>query len=311
MIALNAQQTLHALPWLELINAIERGFQNDCVTPLRHQHEIVNTVEANAHLLLMPAWITGQYLGIKQAMVVPDNQQRGLPSVSASYQLFNALTGQLLALFDGTVLTNRRTAAASALAARILSREDSAHLLIVGTGALARCLVAAHSTIRPITQISIWGRSPDKAQQMADEMNELGFNAQATNDLATASNTADIISCATLADKPLVLGQWLSPGTHVDLVGSFTPTMRESDDALMQRGSLFIDTYQGALNEAGDIIQAINSGAITQDHIVSDLFELCSTKPKRVGAEQITVFKSVGTALEDLAAAILAYDSIR
>lgn len=313
MLVLDAKQTSLALPWAELIEAIKHGFQQDCITPLRHQHVLENANEPSATLLLMPAWVSGQHLGIKQVMVVPGNSARGLPGVQASYQLFSAKTGELLAILEGTTLTNKRTAAASALASSFLSKQNSQHLLIVGTGALARWLVQAHISVRPIKHVSIWGRDQDKAVQMtqelkAERMNTHGIKLQPVSDLCAAAKRADIISCATMSHAPLVLGQWLSPGTHLDLVGGFTPDMRETDDTAISRSQIYVDTFEGALEEAGDIIQAINSKVISKNDIKGDLFGLCKGDIRgRQNDEHITAFKSVGTALEDLAAAELAY----
>ena len=219
-------------------------------------------------------------------------------------------TGKPLALIDGPSLTLRRTAAASALAARYLAREDCERLLMVGTGALAPHLILAHAAVRPICNVLVWGRNPDKAEKIAKRLDRPDFRVAATTDLEGAARGADIISCATMSRDPLVAGDWLQPGSHLDLVGGFTPEMRETDDAAISKARVFVDTREGALNEAGDIVQPIRSGIIAKDDIAGDLFEL--TRGKRAGRrfyDQITLFKSVGTALEDLAAAKLAVEA--
>ncbi|MEM7358344.1 MAG: ornithine cyclodeaminase family protein [Pseudomonadota bacterium] len=308
MISLNAEQTQACLPWQELVAALREGFVQGCESPARHHHDFSIPDEDNGTLLLMPAWTEGEHLGVKQVLVIPGNGQRGLSAVSASYQLSSARTGEVLALLEGGVLTNRRTAAASALASGYLSRADASHLLMVGTGGLARDLIPAHAAIRPITQVSIWGRNPDHSSKLADEIAATGLSATVVSDLQSITKEADIVSCATLAEQPLIYGDWLSEGTHVDLVGAFKPTMRESDDRLMQRAEIFVDTREGALSEGGDIIQPMQAGAIAESDIRADLYELCrGAHPGRTADAQITVFKSVGTALEDLAAAKLAY----
>ncbi len=311
MITLDAQATQAALPWPELINVLRQGFDDGCEMPVRHHHQFAVPGEADGTLLLMPAWIPGRFLGLKTVTVVPGNGQRELPAVAANYLLFNATTGQQLAMINGAVLTNRRTAAASALATTYLSNPLASHLLVVGTGGLSRALAEANSTVRPITTVSVWGRSPDKASKMAKELRNVGLNAVAIDDLEKVARTADIISCATMSKTPLILGQWLKPGSHLDLVGAFKPNMRESDDETMRMASIFVDTKAGALKEAGDIVQPIADGVILETDICADLFDLAKARHGgRKSDDERTVFKSVGTALEDLYAAILAYETV-
>jgi ornithine cyclodeaminase len=223
--------------------------------------------------------------------------------------LFDGKTGAPIATLDGSALTVRRTAAASALAADYLARKDAAILLVAGTGQRAPALVRAHATVRPIRDVRIWGRTPDKAVALARSLNENGFAATAVNDLETGVRDADIVTCATLATSPLIKGDWLKPGAHLDLVGGFTPDMREADDDAMRRGRIFVDTRDGALAEAGDLIDPIAAGAITASDVVGEMSELCrGTVAGRGAADEITVFKSVGAAIEDLAAAELALE---
>lgn len=312
MIVLDQTQTRAALPWEPLIEALGGMFRSDCRMPVRHHHDVAVPGEPDATLLLMPAWLPGDYIGVKMVSVFPGNSVRGLPAIFGSYLLSSGRTGELLAVLDGGELTARRTAAASALAARYLARDDASHMLVAGTGRLSVNLVAAHSAVRPIRAVSVWGRDAAKAAATVRELADLGIKAEAANDLEEAARRADIISCATLSSEPLVRGAWLKPGAHLDLVGAFKPSMRESDDEAMVRGRIFADTRAGVLGEGGDVLQAIRSGAITEDAIVADLFDLCRGKSRgRVSGDDITVFKSVGAALEDLAGAILAYDEHR
>jgi len=312
MLVLDEQQTRAALPMKPLIESLAGMFQRGCEMPVRHHHTVAVPGDPDATLLLMPAWTSGGYMGVKIAAVFPGNSSRGLPAVNASYALMSAATGQMLAILDGGELTARRTAAASALAADYLSRADARHLLVVGTGRLALNLVEAHAAVRPIRQVTVWGRSLRKAQAVADKAAAAGFDAQAARVLADAVNDADIVSCATLSSEPLVRGEWLKPGSHLDLIGAFTPTMRESDDDAIRIASVYVDTYAGATKEAGDIVQAIRSGALNPAWIRAELAELC--RGERLGRQQyneVTLFKSVGAALEDLAGAILAYETAR
>jgi ornithine cyclodeaminase len=207
-------------------------------------------------------------------------------------------------VLDGEPLTLRRTAATSALASTYLSRADSKTLLLVGTGRLAPHMAAAHGTVRDFERVLVWGRSEDKARALVERLSGEGISAQAVRDLARAAAEADVITCATTAREPVLHGAWIRSGTHVDLVGAFAPDMRESDDALLARAELFVDTCGGALEEAGDLLQAMESGAISRDSVRAELAELvCGRHPGRTSSGAITVFKSVGAAVADLCAA--------
>lgn len=304
MRVLSGAEVAAALDNPSLIDAIDDAFRSDTAVPVRHHHEIP---EAGGTLLLMPAW-NRSFIGVKTATVFPGNRARSLASVMASYLLLDGTTGEPLALIDGRELTLRRTAAASALASRYLSRADSGTLLMVGTGALAPHLIRAHCRVRPIRDVLIWGRTPEKAQALAAEIDLPGITARAAPDLAKAVMDADVISCATMAREPLIRGAWLAPGMHIDLVGGFTPEMREADDKTVQVARVFVDTRAGAMKEAGDIVDPIRRGAISEAAVLGDLFDLA--RGRRRGREKtsdITLFKSVGTALEDLAGAALAF----
>lgn len=308
MLILDEAATRAALPWGPLISGLQSAFEVGCEMPVRHHHTIAVPGEADGTLLLMPAWIPGQHLGVKMVTVIPGNSERGLPAIAGTYILSSARTGEVLALMHGAELTARRTAAASALAASYLARPDAARLLIVGAGKLALNLIEAHATVRPITSVSVWARRPEQAAEVVAEARRQGFDATVAAELGPAVRAADIISCCTLAKSPLVHGDWLSPGSHLDLVGAFTPQMRESDDVAVRRASVFVDTRAGATAEGGDIVQPLRAGVIGMDHIRADLYDLCRrTHPGRRDGAEITLFKSVGAALEDLAAAQIAY----
>lgn len=309
MLNVSAADIKDALQWSALTDAVRDMFRLGCEMPARHHHKVKVAGEPDATLLLMPAWTPDGYLGTKILNVFPGNSERGLPSISANYLLSSAKTGEMLALIDGGELTAARTAAASALAASYLARTDANHLLIVGTGRLAPLLASAHGSQRPIDTIAVWGRTPDKAEAVARDLTDQGMNAQATDDLESAVGDADIVSCATMAEESLIHGDWLQPGTHVDLVGAYTPEMREADDEVVRRATVFVDTREGATKEAGDIVIPLATGALSMDGIAADLYDLCrGDHPGRTSDDEITMFKSVGVALEDLAAAILFYE---
>ncbi len=294
-----------ALEWRALIDALREAFRAGANAPVRSSYPVT---AAGDRLLLMPAWAGGS-LGVKIVTVYPGNRARGLASVSALYLLLDAGTGHPLALVDGEALTLRRTAAASALAATCLARADSATLLVVGTGALAPYLAAAHCAVRKIGRVLVWGRSGEHAAATAARLAADGLPVAACADLAAGLAAADIVTCATTAREPIVRGALVRAGTHVDLVGAFTPEMRESDDALVGRAEVFVDTFAGALQEAGDLVQPIAAGAIVREHVRAELADLVSGRhPGRSSAAAVTLFKSVGTALEDLCAARLVYD---
>ncbi len=238
---------------------------------------------------------------------MPGNASRHIPTVQATYLLLDRNTGQAMALLDGEALTLRRTAAASALAARHLARADARVLLIVGSGRLAGWMARAHHALRPqLDRIQVWGRHSQASAALAELLQGEGHPAVACADLEAAVRASDIVSCATTSTTPLVMGHWLRPGTHLDLVGGFKPDMREVDDLAVAMARVCVDTYAGALSEAGDLVQPLQSGRIKRAHIVAELAQLVRGEvPGRLSDGDITLFKSVGTALEDLAAAQL------
>jgi alanine dehydrogenase len=305
---ISAAEISQCLDWASLIPALEQAFQRGCQMPTRHHHVMSDAPESPVHLL-MPAWIHDGYLGVKAVNIFPANAKIGKPAVSGVYLLFSAQTGETLAVLEGGELTVRRTAAASALAARYLARDDASRLLIVGTGRLSRQLALAHATVRPIRQVAVWGRNPEKAAAVANELRQSGLLVEVVSDLKAAVEAADIVSCATLSTVPLVRGAWLRPGSHLDLVGGFTPEMREADDEAIRRSRVFVDTRAGAMKECGDILVPLQNGLLSADKIQGDLFcltrQLCLGRTSR---DEITLFKSVGVAIEDLAAASLVYE---
>ncbi len=300
------------LTYPSLIAALRDAFRGDIVAPPRHHHTLARP-DGDATLLLMPAWSGGPggYAGVKVVSVFPGNAARQAPSVTGTYLLLDGDSGSPLAALDGQALTTWRTAAASALAASMLALPEARRMVMVGAGALAPRLVAAHAAVRPIAEVAIWNRTPQRAEALAARIDRSGLRARAVTDLATAVAEADIVSVATMSATPLVRGAWLRPGAHLDLVGAYNPAMREADDEAMRRSSVHVDTRAGALREAGDIVQAIAAGALSEPAIAGDLFDLCrGVAPGRRAAEEITLFKSVGAAIEDLAAAVLVYERL-
>lgn len=304
MRVIDADATRAALPFPALIEALRAAFAQGAVIPPRHHHTVVQPDGAQGILLLMPAWQAGGYLGVKIATVFPQNGARGLPGVNATYLLCDGSTGVPVALIDGDQLTARRTIAASALAAGYLARDDSSRLLVVGAGRVGRLAAEAFAAVRPIRQVAVWNPSPARADALVETLWEQGFDAARADDLEAATRVADIVTCATLATAPLIRADWLAPGSHLDLIGGFTPAMREAEDGCFAGARVFVDTVE-AVAEAGDLIDPIAAGVLDRAGI-GTLAELCSgTAAGRCDPHERTVFKSVGTALSDIAAAVL------
>lgn len=309
MKVISAETVAQSLAWPALINRIGQTFIDGIEAPPRHHHSMQRH-DGEATMLLMPAWQSDGYIGVKIVNVFPQNADQGLPAISGLYLLSDGSTGQPLACIDGSELTRRRTAAASALAARELAREDASTLVIVGTGKLAPMLIEAHAAVRPIRKVAVWGRNAQKAQEVIDAYGDR-FDVEVVTDLEAAVREADIVSCATLSTEPLVKGDWLKPGAHLDLVGAFKPVMRECDGPAVARAEVFVDTYAGAQGEAGDLLQARDEGHFDYDNIRADLAELLrKERPGRQSVQDITLFKSVGASLEDLAAAIEVWEQV-
>ncbi len=312
MRVVSAEELDRVLTFPALVDALAGAFAVPAPPPVRHHHAVGTGGHGGPVHLLMPAWSAGapgpgSFIGTKVVNVFPDNGARGLPAVLGAYLLFSGETGAPLAALDGTRLTHWRTAAASALAARFLARPDARRLLMVGAGALAPFLARAHASVRPIERVAVWNRNPEGAARLARSLDEGGLPAAAVDDLEAGLRDADVVSCATLSTAPLVRGASLRPGTHLDLVGAFTPAMREADDDALRGARVFVDTA-AALTEGGDVAAAIRAGAIRPADVCATLADLCGGGARgRVSAAEVTAFKSVGAALEDLAAATLAW----
>lgn len=305
---LDQEAVRRALPWDRLIASIRAVFIEGCDVPPRTVHAMGIPDEPDGALLLMPAWQGGQSIVVKTALVMPGNSARGLPAVNAVVLVFDGRTGVPQAMLDGGEVTARRTAATSALVAGELARGDAAHLLIVGAGRVASNLAPAHCSVRDYRRVSIWARREQAARALAASLRGIAPEVVAVDALEPAVREADVISCATLSRQPLVRGAWLKPGAHVDLVGAYLHDMRETDDEVMRRAAIiYVDTFAGALAEAGDILLPMAAGAIARERLAGELQDLCrGTGPGRPDDQAITVFKSVGTAIEDYAAATLA-----
>lgn len=295
------------LGYAELINALKNIFLSDFTMPLRHHHFYKTEDGEENTLILMPVW-NEEYMGMKQVTVAPGNAKIDKPSIYAQYILSNSKTGQPLALMNAAEITCRRTACTSALASSYLSRKDSKNLLVVGGGKVAQHLVQAHSEVRDFETINVWMRNESKLTAFINHLHDLGYAAQAVQDLETAAREADVISCATLSPTPVIKGEWVKPGTHLDMIGSHKPNTRETDDAAILKSTIFVDSRMGALHETGELAIPINAGLISENDVKADIVELIKGRHSgRTSANEVTLFKSAGLAIEDLAAALLVY----
>lgn len=298
----------------ELISALKESFSKPGVlVPQRHHHDFFDQVNNTATtLLLMPAWHPGNIAGVKIVTINPGNSNHNLPTIQGTYIHIDAGTGSVQAILDARALTVKRTAATSALASSFLSHEKSSSMLMIGTGTLSADLIKAHASVRPLTDVFIWGRDFNKAVSVCELLQHGNFSAKPVKNIEDVISEVDIISSATLSKKPLVFGKYLRKGQHVDLVGSYKTDMREADDETIQKASVFVDTYEAGLKESGDIVIPVSYGIISKSDIKADLFDLCSgRKSGRTDPGDITLFKSVGYALEDLCAAEYYFNKFR
>jgi alanine dehydrogenase len=307
LLYLDAKTVAANLDRRRLIDALEEAFLADYCIPERLHYSVEKSGSPTGTLLIMSAWQAGRSLGVKVVTVFPGNADRGKSVVQAGYMLFDAASGTPQAVLDGTELTRRRTGAASALAARYLATPTASRLLVVGTGSLVPHIVESHAVVRPICKVKVWGRRFERAVAVAGELQHPRFTVEAVEDLESAVHWADIVSCVTASTTPMVQGAWLRPGQHLDLVGAFTPQMREVDNDAIVRSSVYVDTRAGALAESGELIHAMETGVFVPAGVRGDLRQLVRRVASgRKSLDEITLFKSVGSAVEDLAAAQLA-----
>lgn len=297
------------LGYTELIEALREIFQSDYTMPVRHHH-FYKTAEGDDNtLILMPVW-NSEYMGMKQVTVAPANASRDMPSIFAQYILSNSNTGEPLAMMNATELTARRTACTSALAASYLCREDAKNLLVVGGGSVAKHLVQAHMAVRNFKKVNVWMRNSVKLEEFVASLKKQGIQAEAVTDLEESARHADLIACATLSKTPVIKGDWVKSGTHLDMIGSHKPDTRETDDDAIRKSTIFVDSRAGALHETGELALPIADGIITEDDVKADIVELIKgIHPGRTSDDEVTLFKSAGLAIEDLAAALLVYKS--
>ena len=310
MILISAESIKNNFSVKSLIDEIELIYKKDSKVPLRHIHNIDYLKKDNNsnQFMLMPAFLNKEDFGIKLLNVFPSNPLFGMPRINALYVLFNSKNGKVKAVLDGRELTNQRTAAMSAIASKYLSKINSKKLLVLGTGALVPYMIKAHCYVRPIEEIFIWGRNYNKAQSIVNQFQNNDIKISVVKNLEKACGEADIITSVTSAKKEFIFGSWLNKDAHIDLVGAHTKSMAELEPYGFSLGSIYVDNMKAVLEEAGDLINAINLGFIVKNNIKADVKELIkNNKFMRNDNKEITIYKSVGDALSDLAAARLAY----
>ena len=299
-----------ALPYPLLVEALAKGLQQFAQTPAR---SFFSPNQDASCVMIMPAWRPHQMMGVKLVSIWPENNAKGESAVSAVYVMISCLDGRPLAVLDGTELTLRRTAAAAALAAKRLARENSETLAVLGTGSLSVPLVQAHTDTMRLKNVLVWGRQFHKTQRVVKQLKELGIEVRAMGDLEETLALSDVVAVATTATEPFLKADWVKPGTHISLVGAFTPQMAEAEPVLMARSQLFADCRASVLEKGGEVFQAIEQGLVLDSDIIADLKELTAQSDRswRHDGQAITVFKSVGFALLDLIAAELVIKASR
>jgi ornithine cyclodeaminase len=289
MVPFIAADIEHRLDWLHMADALAEGHRG----PRPRITDQFLTRGADT-LLVRAAWIDGVGIGVKPVTVLPANPARGLPSIHGVLVLFDDATGAVRAIVDSALVTRWKTAADSLLGARLLARPDSRRLLIVGGGAVAESLAEAYRALFPAIAVAIWTRRPEAARLLADRT-----GAEPVTDLAQAVAAADIVATATLATQPVLRGEWLRPGQHLDLIGAYRPDMREADDAALRRSRVFVDSRASAAH-VGEIADPLARGAIADADILGDLHDLVAGRAGRRDPSDITLFKNAGGAHLDL-----------
>ena len=278
------------LDWIALTEAMRAGHRRPPA-----EIEDVLLSRGDDRLLSRAAWIDGMGIGVKSVSVMPGNTARGLPSIQGAMLIFNDDTGAIEAVIDNALITRWKTAGDSLLGARLLARPEANRYLIVGAGNVAASLIEAFRAWKPNLDITVWARRPEAAQALADS-----HNVKAATDLEAAVAEAEIISCCTMARAPVLKGEWLQPGQHIDLIGAYTPDMREADDTALQRARVFVDSRATTLPHIGELMIPLASGAITEADVLGDFHQLVAGEVGRMTADEITLFKNGGGAHLDL-----------
>lgn len=279
------------LDWLALADALAEGHRRP---PARIEDVLIG--RGDDRLLSRAAWIDGMGLGVKSVTVFPQNAARGLPSIQGAMLIFDDETGAIEAVIDTALVTKWKTAGDSILGARFLARKDARSLLIVGAGAVAASLIEAYSALFPGISVTVWARRPEAASALAARYP----GTLVAQGLEAAVRDADIVATCTMASEPLIRGAWLRPGQHIDLIGAFTPEMREADDDAMRRARVFVDSRATTLRHIGELMAPLASGVIREEDVLGDFHDLVAGRAGRRSDDEITLFKNGGGAHLDL-----------
>jgi len=311
MLVLSEKEVRRLIDVEELIQALERAHvqfsTGKAVMPVRL---VVPLPEIKGRITSMPAYLgADKALGMKVVTYFPENPKQGLPTILATVFLYSTETGKLLAVMDGTYITSIRTACVSAAATRALANPETPVLAILGAGVQARAHIRALCRVRKIRAIKVYDLVEKSVQSLIQELEpEVGIKIEPVKTAEAAVRNADLLVTVTTAKEPILSADWLKPGVHINAVGSHRPDLREIDAATFQRAKVVVDSREAIMAECGDIILAIKEGAITEDHIYAEIGEiLAGKKAGRKNADEVTVYKCVGVAIQDVATAQFVY----
>ncbi|KPQ07610.1 MAG: ornithine cyclodeaminase [Rhodobacteraceae bacterium HLUCCA12] len=288
---LTAQTCDPLMDWIGLTDALIQGHR---AAPAQLRDQLL--ARGDDRLLSRAAWIDGLGVGVKSVTVFPGNAAQGRPSVQGAMLVFDDTTGAVEAVIDNPLVTKWKTAGDSLLGARFLARKGARRLLIVGVGVVAESLIAAYGALIPDLQVTIWARRFEAAQALAKRHP----SAAAVPDLEPAVRASDIVATCTMAKQPLIRGEWLQPGQHLDLIGAYTPEMREADDACLKRARLFVDSRATTIGHIGELMIPMTAGVIGEDDVQGDFYDLVAGRAGRRSDDEITIFKNGGGAHLDL-----------
>ena len=310
MKVISAEEVHSALSYPELVDSLQEAYGAKYSMPPR-QVFLLDENTNNDAFAVLPSW-NDQFIGVKAFTYFPEAEVP-YKSLYSKILLFNRDHGEPLALVDGTTVTFWRTAGISGLATRLLSREDSETMLLLGTGNLAPYIIRANLSVRPLKRVMVWGRNLAKAEAVVETMQKEFSNVEfsAIEDRRTACSEADIVVAATGSHEPIVLGEWIKPGTHTDFIGNHHADKRECDTDLITKARVYADSRVNAFNEAGEILVPIKEGVFAKEGVIAELSEMCrGDAVLRENEEEVTLFKSIGMAMSDLVGAGLAYNEV-
>ena len=294
MLVISRDEAEPLLDWVELSEELRAGHE---MPKARIDDMLLTRGSDTVHSRM--AIIDGIGIAAKTATIFPGNARAGLPTINGAMVLYSSETGIPEALIDFRLVTKWKTAADSLLGARLLARPESRRILIVGAGTVARSLVEAYSSAFADARFRIWNRTQANAERMVAEMSP-GYRLETALDLAEAAGRADVIACATMSSDPVIKGEWLVPGTHVDLVGAYRPDMREVDDTALLRSRIFVDSRETAVEDIGELAQPIERGVLDGNSVIADYYDIARGSFSRLADNEITLFKNGGGAHLDL-----------